>query len=559
MMLLLMGSWWLLHTLYQPQLLPRAVLASVLVLGMLALWWLQPQDDGPWLLLVLPPLLALWLVLTPQLLGSWVLDDAFISFRYAHQWLQGHGLVFNPGDRVEGYTNFLWVLFSALVLAAGADPVLVSQLTTLVLAFALLGLTVLIASRLVSASWAWAAAVLLAMSSSFLLYTSRGSGMETALFTALLLTSVLFLLQQRWLLAGGFTAITLLTRPDAALLALAGGAYALMQGQAQRPYGSGLSTETYWNAALRYTGACLLLYGPYFAWRWSYYGELLPNTFYAKVGSSTAQVARGWHYLLTAGGTDVLLFSGWLALLLGSVLWWRAAAQPRWADMALIGGLIGLFSLYTIAVGGDWMPGFRFGLPILPLLAITTVWALAGAAQSWQQLTQPGSWLWHSGLLATVLVTAGMMLLLVVRLESTSSYQPDSAVLYERSLVARYREAGSWIDEHTAPDTVIVAAAVGALAYYADRHTIDLLGLNDAHIAHQPANTLGQGKAGHEKTDVDYVLAQRPHIIPRFAVPYVWDHPDFRANYRLEKVRGADGWTIKLYVRRDLAPLDEGI
>ena len=42
---------------------------------------------------------------------AWFLcDDAFISFRYARNLLEGHGLVFNPGERVEGYTNLLWVL-----------------------------------------------------------------------------------------------------------------------------------------------------------------------------------------------------------------------------------------------------------------------------------------------------------------------------------------------------------------------------------------------------------------------------------------------------------------
>lgn len=40
-------------------------------------------------------------------LGLCVQEDAFISFRYARNLVDGHGLVFNPGERVEGYTNFL--------------------------------------------------------------------------------------------------------------------------------------------------------------------------------------------------------------------------------------------------------------------------------------------------------------------------------------------------------------------------------------------------------------------------------------------------------------------
>ena len=40
-------------------------------------------------------------------------DDSFISFRYARHLAEGHGLVWNSGERIEGYTNFLWVLFMA--------------------------------------------------------------------------------------------------------------------------------------------------------------------------------------------------------------------------------------------------------------------------------------------------------------------------------------------------------------------------------------------------------------------------------------------------------------
>ena len=53
-----------------------------------------------------------WLALLAWLTSvAWFLtDDAFISFRYVRNLLEGHGLVFNPGEYVEGYTNFLWIL-----------------------------------------------------------------------------------------------------------------------------------------------------------------------------------------------------------------------------------------------------------------------------------------------------------------------------------------------------------------------------------------------------------------------------------------------------------------
>ena len=53
----------------------------------------------------------------------WVADDAFISFRYAAQALGGHGLVFNPGERVEGYSNFLWTVLVLAGMKLGVDPI----------------------------------------------------------------------------------------------------------------------------------------------------------------------------------------------------------------------------------------------------------------------------------------------------------------------------------------------------------------------------------------------------------------------------------------------------
>ncbi len=57
----------------------------------------------------------------------WIADDAFIAFRCARHWADGHGLVFNVGERVEGYTNFLWTALIALGMRVGiaAPPWLV--------------------------------------------------------------------------------------------------------------------------------------------------------------------------------------------------------------------------------------------------------------------------------------------------------------------------------------------------------------------------------------------------------------------------------------------------
>ena len=79
------------------------------------------------------PRLARWLNRVFPLLcgllftGLWLsyrdfwLDDAFITFRYARNVAAGLGAVFNPGEAVEGYTSFLWMLICSAFFALGDD------------------------------------------------------------------------------------------------------------------------------------------------------------------------------------------------------------------------------------------------------------------------------------------------------------------------------------------------------------------------------------------------------------------------------------------------------
>src|SRR5207249_2428041 len=76
-------------------------------------------------------------------------DDSFISYRFAHNWAQGLGPVYQPGDRVEGYTSFLWVALLALCGRLGLDPETASKAIGLVSAAAVLPVVYLLARRLV--------------------------------------------------------------------------------------------------------------------------------------------------------------------------------------------------------------------------------------------------------------------------------------------------------------------------------------------------------------------------------------------------------------------------
>jgi hypothetical protein len=147
--------------------------------------------------------------------------------------------------------------------------------------------------------------------------------------------------------------------------------------------------------------------------------------------------------------------------------------------------------------------------------------------------------------------TAALLVALVARLPQHSSFDYN-AIWIQNYVVRRYREVGRWINANTPPDTWVATGVAGAIPYYAERPTIDALGLTDLHIAHLPSDTLGTGRPGHEKSDPDYVLGRKPEIITYKESHLFWDHPLLKANYRLRSFPGPEGQAVWLYVRKDV-------
>jgi hypothetical protein len=106
------------------------------------------------------------------------------------------------------------------------------------------------------------------------------------------------------------------------------------------------------------------------------------------------------------------------------------------------------------------------------------------------------------------LALAGGALLLFTLYSSST----DFSVRPERQAVFDRAEIGRWLRDNAPPDTVIAVIPAGAIPYESRLRTIDMLGINDKHIAHRDLD-LGRFGAGHEKYDSLYVLDRRPDII----------------------------------------------
>jgi len=299
----------------------------------------------------------------------WMCDDAFISFRYADHLVRGHGLVFNLGERVEGFTNLAWTLWTALGLALGVAAETwagVSGILCFAATLALLGHRGWAIARAIprgalplarGAAVAWplpAAALLGAVHREWTIFAT--GGLETSAFTLLGFAGYLLVCPaggledppragaRRLLAAGLVLALASLTRPDGVLFGVVCGAW-LLAGRDLR-------------GARVFAVGFAALWLPATLWRIAYYGDVFPNTYYAK-SASIAWWSQGAYY---AG----IYFARYWPLLLA--LPCAALVRPRRAA-GLELALAAVYALYVIRVGGDFMFA-RLLIPIAPFMLL---------------------------------------------------------------------------------------------------------------------------------------------------------------------------------------------
>lgn len=427
---------------------------------------------------------------------NYISDDGYIYFRYARNFADGHGPTYNAGgERVEGYMSILWLLALAAASKLGLNLPDTAKVLGLVLAIASLALLYPLARALPGGERYPLAPMLaglaLAAASPVALWTF--AGMETPLLILLLILGVYLHLREDssrpgpvpW--SGIVFALAMMARPEAGLIAAVSGVFklaALVDSGARR---GRILRFCLWAAMV------VLLYGAYFLWRYDYYGYLLPNTFYAKVSANRFSFDRGLSYLFDRGGeTGGLLLAAALTVYV---------TQTRPLRPALyLAAVIAAWLAGVVFAGGDSLLAGRLIVPVLPF-------AFLGASLGGLRLLHSAD-----GPARRPAVAASSVILAAVIL--TVLYPSTrNGVFSERWAVDARSYVGRWLADNVPPDTRIAVTPAGAIPYYSRLPAIDMLGLNDTHIAHTHVDAFGAGFAGHEKYDVDYVLEQRPQII----------------------------------------------
>ncbi len=474
-------------------------------------------------------------------------DDAMISMRYAWNFAHGQGLVWNPGQRLEGYSNLLMTLIMSLAAVFLNKSLAVFAIQILGVPVVLLTayLTLLIVNELRADAPHAPLVGILAMACVLFYYPLSYwtlMGMETGLVTLFAVAAAWFGL--RWLntartahlIALAFcSGLAFLARNDAILLAVPTFAYLAIELLRRREY------PRLRRLLLASSIVALFVIGQS-VFRLVYYGQLLPNTYFLKLTGIPLSIR------LVGGARFVLEFlqESWLLLILAAL---DMALTARLSRFYLASFLV-IAIAYQIYAGGDPWESWRLLAPAMPALFTLVAEASSALLARLAALTSRP---------LTLAVGASLLTLIPLAL-ADQPFWPDMAVRGPTSAAIANRvntNAAIAIDALTAPGASIGVIWAGTLPYYAGRLGVDFLGKSDARIAHLQADITGSvswagmiSVPGHNKYDLEYSIVElQPTYIQAYSWGYETVKPWVEQHYVRLDYQGVEGsktvWLLK--------------
>jgi arabinofuranosyltransferase len=420
------------------------------------------------------------------LANAWIGDDAYITFRVVDNFINGYGLTFNPDERVQAYTHPLWMLMLSAAYAVTSNLFY----TTLALSYALCVMAFAVVFKSLNSVWRSALFLgLLLSSKAFVDYTS--SGLEYPLSFFLLcvfycrflgvMRSAASVSARELVIFGALASLAFLNRSDSILLYVG----PLM-------YLAWIAWPVY---RLRLAMYFAIAFSPVVLWlvfSYIYYGFPFPNTYYAKVATGiprSLQLRQGLAYVANSINFDpfTLGLIGLTAVV--------AAQLRRLPEIAATASAL-LYVLYTISVGGDFMSGRFFAMPLLVCAVVLVrivqrreVGAAVGAALVAYNVIAPlapvktranypdGAWAWR--------LQNGIK-------DERGHYHQISNVLFYAPFRALpdhlwYREGISF---RNSPEKVSVQGSIGFYGFTAGptKYVIDRNALSDPLLARLPVS-----------------------------------------------------------------------
>lgn len=478
-----------------------AVLAVIVAIGVALAWWQR-----------------------------FVVDDAFIAFRYARHAARGLGFVWNPGEEpLEGFTSFAWTALLTLACKLGLDPEPTSLAVglgcfagTLVATYFLaLGVTRRRVVALVTAA-------LVAMSPTMSAFATSGLETSAQVFLATATLAVL---------AGGSGGIRI-TSPRRAAAATALAALAVTVRMDAAPLLLLTIVVVARSGHRRPLAAPALVLAPWLAYRLATFHSLFPNTYAAKVAGDSGAWSRGLLYVATFGVLSMAL--PMIAFAVGSCV--RAKARARVVAPSL--AFVGLWCAYVTWVGADFME-FRFMAPLVPPAIVLFAW---GACREIRARAPR----------IALAVSVAVVFLVDWRLTRGDDYfMPSLHVETVRALGNHidhpnedWRGIGRALHQTFAADSGVVLAVrpAGVIPYESDLPSVDVFGLNDRWVAAN-GEIDPDAASGHRRiAPVSYLVERRVSLV--IGTSLIWMRNEPRKTYSVAEAKR------QFLSRHDVVPPD---
>lgn len=417
-------------------------------------------------------------------------DDAFISYRYAENFFNGHGLVFNPGERVEGYSNLLYTLLMVPAFFLGKAFVYSYSFSFNIL----LGLAALAVFALfVAHRYGQRQAILggLLFSANPILWLHINTGLESIL--VLLWQLLGWTSMERYLenkdnkkhlyLVLASIALLLITRVDGFIFAGILAFYLLVF---RREYRLGITTLI----------TTSIVEGIYILLRYVYYGDILNNAYYAKVSGTI--LTR-----LTAGYNDFI------------TIVWHSGVWPYVLVFAFT-SVLSIFTYYRLSSKED-RAQVSWPFPVVAPICVILYWIYVGGDvfhERFLLLLYPMGIFLFLALLHkhanTVFAVIATIVFLVFGLNTIGN---NEHLMYATNgpQYDMWITLGQYLRQYE-PHATLAVDAAGKIPFFSEQYTTDMLGLNDKHIAKKDVSS-ATFVVGHNKFDPDYIIAKKPDLI----------------------------------------------
>ncbi len=485
-------------------------------------------------------------------------EDCYITFRYVENFIAGKGLVYNTGERVEGYSDFLWLMLLAFFRWLGFSPIIISRILGLVSTVLLLWVASYysLKKKQRKIEWIYLATPLLIFFNPMLHY-HHGRGLETSFYAFLFIWAAFSFKRRNYANSSIAFAAMALLRPEGFIyfwLVLPMLFMDIKYSRTEKfPYSLPL-------VRLRFFVPYLLIVGSFFIWRLSYYGRLFPNSVYAKT--------EPFNFLWNPSLHDLLQFIiSWSYIPVFALLAVFTYHKEEWEiqrslliPMLLGGGVL----FFTIAVGKVQAEPFQHYIPLIPII-ILLLQEFLRAMKMRVDNNLP-------------LIIGFFVIFQILNLYTSNNLDSPKTRLHSRTFQYLFSwnfpariswyfdtmpsllngDAGKWCKQNLPPDSIIAADQIGQLGYYSGHRILDILGITDKEFASKGYSLellLDRNPQADYLAILSFLGDKKPYI---WEIRESFEKPAFTEKYQLRWIlrprNTYDKTEFLIYARRDLIP-----